>query len=425
MISVAERSHSVGGTNRSRINVLWMIDHVCYDGSLHGGGRLYWNVAPRLDPMRFHIIPCMLRASDVVRDVFANSPLPVRILDKRKFDPTTLLAFRRLIRAENIHVMHLHCYGASTFGRLAGLITAVPSVIHDYDTEVYFPYPWYLKIADRLLASSTPTAIAASPMVKEFLIKRRKVSPDRVRMMFHAIPSEKYKVVSQEKILAIKQNLGVDARKKIVGTVTKLGPQRGNEYLLEAAAAAVKASPELMFLIMYKPTYFHRLPNQTYVPVSGSGIQTRAMDLEGLADKLGIKQNVRFVEIPANVEEWISACDLIVAPFLSDRFSSVNLLEAMALGKAVIATDLGEQRDVIEHDVDGYLVRPGDVAELSKAILQALSVPQSLARVGERARTKSEAYSVTAYVRGLEELYEALAKRTVSEGAHLLEENLA
>lgn len=398
--------------NASRINILWMIDHVCYDGSLHGGGRLYWNVAPRLESTRFRIVPCMLRASDVIRDVFANSPIPIKILDKGKFDATTVWAFRRLIRDENIHVMHLHCYGASTFGRLASLITGVPAIIHDYDTEVYFPYPWYLRIADRLLAPSTPTAIAASPMVKEFLIKQRKVAPDRIRMMFHAVPSEKYTLVPLDRVSSIRRDLGVGARTRIVGTVTKLGPQRGNEYLLEAAAVAVKSSPELLFLIMYKPTYFHRLPNQNYVPVSSADIQNRAMDLEVLAERLGITKNVRFIELPENVDEWISACDLLVAPFLSDRFSSVNVLEAMALGKPVIATDLGEQRQIIEHGVDGYLVPPGDVNELSKGILEALSGGESLEWMGQQARKKSEAYSVDAYVRGLEHLYQELATKT-------------
>lgn len=106
----------------SRINVLWVIDHVCYDGSLHGGGRLYWNVLPRFDPDRFRVVPCLLRANETIREVFKESPVPVRILDKGKYDPTTLMTFLRLIKEEKIHVMHLHCYGASTFGRLAGLL---------------------------------------------------------------------------------------------------------------------------------------------------------------------------------------------------------------------------------------------------------------------------------------------------------------
>ena len=51
-----------------KLNVLWAIDHVCYDGSLHGGGRLYWNVLPHFDPERVRVVPCLLRASDTIRN---------------------------------------------------------------------------------------------------------------------------------------------------------------------------------------------------------------------------------------------------------------------------------------------------------------------------------------------------------------------
>jgi glycosyltransferase involved in cell wall biosynthesis len=400
----------------SRINVLWVIDHVCYDGSLHGGGRLYWNVLPRFDANRFQVIPCMLRGSDEIQEVFTKSLVPVRILDKGKFDPTTLWTFLQLIREGNIHVMHLHCYGASTFGRLASLITGVPAIIHDYDTEIYFHYPWYLRVADRLLAPVTPSAIAASPMVRDFLISKRKIGRERIRMMFHAIPSEKYAPISRERVQAIKGILGVNGRTKIIGVVTKLGPQRGTEYVLRAAAAALQVLPDLLFLIVYKPTYFHRLPNQSYVPVSGADIQGRAMDLEGLAETLGIRKNVRFIEWPENVDEWISTCDLIVAPFLSDRFSSVNLLEAMAMGKPVVATDVGEQREIVDHGIDGYLVPPGDVKEMTESILQVLTRPQKLDQMGQQARKKSEEYSVDAYVRVLERLYEELVTNDAPQG---------
>jgi glycosyltransferase involved in cell wall biosynthesis len=392
----------------SRINVLWMIDHVCYDGNLHGGGRLYWNVVPRFDSNRFRIVPCMLRASDTIREVFANSPVPVKILDKGRFDLTTLWTVVRLIRQENIQVMHLHCYGASTFGRLASLITAVPAIIHDYDTEIYFPYPWYLGVADRFLDSVTHNAIAASPMVKDFLIRKRKIERDRIRTMFHAVPSEKYVSVSPERVHAIKRLLGVNGRTKIVGTVTKLGPQRGNEYVLAAVAAILKVLPDLLFLLVYKPTYYHRLPNRKYVSASGADIQGEAMDLKGLAETLGISKNVRFIESPENIDEWISACDLIVAPFLSDRFSSVNLLEAMAMGKPVIATDIGEQREIIDHGVDGYLIPPGNVKEMTERILQVLIKPEKQDLMGQQARKKSEQYSVDVCVERLARLYEEL-----------------
>jgi glycosyltransferase involved in cell wall biosynthesis len=397
-----------------RINVLWVIDHVCYDGSLHGGGRLYWNVLPRFDDERFRIVPCMLRASEMIRDIFAKSSVPVRILDKGKFNPTTLWTFLRLIKEENIHVMHLHCYGASTFGRLAGLLTSVPCIIHDYDTEVYFPYPWYLGLADRLLAPRTRAAIAASPMVRDFLVRKRKIHDGRIQTMLHAVPLRQYLPVPRSSILKVRERFGAGGTTKIIGTVTKLGPQRGNEYLLQAAGEVLKIFPDALFLLVYKPNYFHRLPNRQYVSIAGAAMETRVTELEALARRLGIEQKVRFIEWPEDINALVAACDLIVAPFLSERFSSVNLLEAMAMGKPIIATDLGEQREIIQHRGNGYLVAPGNVQELTERILQMLTRPEELEAMSREAQARSERYSVDWYVERLQRLYAQLATNGAS-----------
>jgi glycosyltransferase involved in cell wall biosynthesis len=356
----------------------------------------------------------MLRADKVIEEVFRKSLVPVRILDKGKFDPTTVLTFLRLIKEENIHIMHLHCYGASSFGRLAGLITGVPTIIHDYDTEVYFPYPWYLGILDRVLAPMTRGAVAASPMVRDFLIRKRKINSDKIYMMFHAISPEKYVPIPREKIIRVRENLGLDGNTEIVGTVTKLGPQRGNEYLVKTAGEVLKSFPNALFVIVYKRTYFHRLPNQSYVQVSRTDTESELADLETLVKRLGIEQKVCFIEWPENIDELISACDLIVAPFLSERFSSVNLLEAMAMGKPVIATDMGEQREIIENGIDGYLVSPGDVKELADKILNVLTQPDELDRLSRQAKLKAKKYSVHAYVQTLQRLYTELATTQVA-----------
>src|ERR1043165_6059668 len=221
--------HGEPGKAMSRINVLWVIDHVCYDGSLHGGGRLYWNVLQHFEDSRVHVVPCLLRATEEIRRVFRDSPVPVRVLDKGKFDPTTLWTLLRLIREHDIHVLHLHCYGASTFGRLASALTGVPVVVHDYDTEVYFPYPWYHSLADRVLAPRTDRAVASSPMVREFQAHKRKIAEGRILERFHAIPPGRYAPVAADRIAAIRETLHLCPNERLVGTPTKLGPQRGND----------------------------------------------------------------------------------------------------------------------------------------------------------------------------------------------------
>jgi glycosyltransferase involved in cell wall biosynthesis len=392
----------------SRINVLWAIDHVCYDGDLHGGGRLYWNVLPQFSD-RYNIIPCMLRASEEVRRVFKHSPVKPRILDKGKFDLTTLWTFLQLIKREDIHVMHLHCYAASSFGRLASLLTGVPCIIHDYDTAVYFPYPMYLSIADRMLSSVTSRAVAASPMVRDYFIERRKIEPAKVSLALHAIPAEKFDPIAPNRIVELKESWKVDPHTRIVGTVTKLGPQRGNRLFLRAASRVLERSPDTVFVVAYKETVYHRQPDQSVS--ANSERESSIKDLQDQAAELGIADNVRLVEMSDCADELVAALDLFVAPWLSDRFSSVQLLEAMASGTPVVATDIGEQQEIISDGTDGYLVPTGDEAKLSETIIAALAQPEWLRRVGEQARMTAEKYSIDSYARRLEGWYRSLAKR--------------
>jgi glycosyltransferase involved in cell wall biosynthesis len=391
------------------LNVLWVIDHVCYDGSLHGGGRLYWNLLPKLDPRRVRVVPCLLRASDEIRRVFRDSPVPVRILDKGKFDPTTLLTFLRLIREERIDVMHLHCYGASTFGRMASVLTGVPAVVQDYDTEVYFPYPSYLWAADVMLARSTSRAIAASPMVKKFLVEKRKIAPERIDMMFHAVPADRFMPVPAERIRALRRELGVGDSARVVGTLTKLGPQRGNEYLIEVAGEVIRSVPEALFVVVYRPTLYHRLPSKRYVPITDADRDGQVDILRSMARAKGVEASIRFIEWSDALQDFMAACDIVVAPFLSERFSSVSLLEALAMGKPLVATDLGEQREIVRNGFNGYLVRPGDVTGMSDRLVHLLTNGPELERMARQARTDAEQYSAAANARRLETMYLELA----------------
>lgn len=394
----------------SRINVLWVIDHVCYDGSLHGGGRLFWNMLPLLQSDRVNMVACMLRADDEIRALFADSPFPVRILDKGKFDPTTLTTFLKIIKEEKIDVMHLHCYAASTFGRIAGLIAGIPSIIHDYDTEVYFPYPSYLWLADRLLAPSTDGAMAASPMCKTFMMKHRRISADRIRTMFHAIPASKYLPVPDSRVTEAAAQLNILAETPVVGTITKLGPQRGNTLLLRAFGEVVRKLPNATLLLIYQVTYFHRLPSKEYVEIPELDKQKLVSELADLAAELGITENVRFIPSLDNVDALISLFDLIVAPFQTERFSSVRLLEGMAQGKPLIATDIGEQQEIIQDGTNGYLVPMGDSGELADRITGLLSDPEKLQQFSRAARLTAEKYSVEANIEALTQWYEELSE---------------
>jgi glycosyltransferase involved in cell wall biosynthesis len=392
------------------INVLWLIDHVCYDGSLHGGGRLFMNLAPMFDPSEVKIHPYFLRASDEVVKLFETAPMKVVNLNKGKYDLSTLGTITGLCRKHDIDVMHLFCYAASTFGRIAGKITGVPTVVHDFDTQIYFPYPGYLKVADRMLASSTGHALAASPMCRDYMRDVRQIPGERLSIMPHAIPQARFDAAAATSREQARAELGWSQDEKVFVCLTKLGPERGNEYLMRSFARVLDARPDTRLAFVYKPTYYHRTPKEYEGIAWIRDTDHMLNELKKLIAELGIGERVELIEQLDQATTYMAAADAVVAPFLNERFSSVHLLEGFAHGLPAIATDLGEQKELLAHSAAGVLVKPGDEDALAQAMIEMVDNPADRARRSAAAKEIAERHSVRANAAGLARMYRQLAQ---------------
>ncbi len=402
----------------AQLNVLWLIDHVCYDGNLHGGGRLFMNLAPAFDAQDVKIHPFFLRSSEQVREVFEDAPLPVTDLAKGKYDPTTLLTLNRLCRRERIDVMHLFCYASSTFGRIVGSLRGVPTVIHDFDTQIYFPYPLYLKVLDRALASSTGHALAASPMCRDYMRDKRRVPADRISILPHAIPASRFETAARLDRAAARRALGWQESPVVFAAVTKLGPDRGNEYLLRSFARVAAERPEARLVIVHKPTYYHYVPKEYQDIAWIRDPEHMSRKLEELVAELGIGDRVELIESLDQPDLYLAAADVLVVPFLHERFSSVHLLEGLAHGRPAIATNLGEQAELVTDGREGLLVPPGDEAALAAAMVRLANDRPAREAMGRAAAALAKSCSVEESVRRLSEMYRALAERRAAEPAH-------
>jgi glycosyltransferase involved in cell wall biosynthesis len=393
------------------LNVLWLIDHVCYDGNLHGGGRLYMNLMPTFDPSRVRIHPFFLRASPEVQRLFEEARHPVINLDKAKYDATALVSVSRLCKERQIDVMHLFCYAASTFGRIVGVARQIPTVIHDFDTQVYFPYPLYLKVLDRLLAAKTAGAFAASSFCRDYMRDVRKVPGERINILYHAIPDYVLQDAAQADGARARKELGWPIDAFIFGCITKLGPERGNETLLKAFRRVVDEVPHARLALVYKPTLYHRVPKEyEHIPWIRDIHAMRASLEQQVADlKLG--DHVYLVETEGSVLPHYAASDVLVAPFENERFSSVNLVEGLAYGKGFIACDIGEAREIHAQHGVGRMVPPGDADALANAMIDVAKRPQLVQQLSARARDAAGYFTVHATTERFVELYESLARK--------------
>ncbi|HEY6454176.1 MAG TPA: glycosyltransferase [Steroidobacteraceae bacterium] len=393
------------------LNVLWLIDHVCFDGSLHAGGRLYMNVLPRIDPARLRVFPYFLNASSAVVKTFKEVNHPVVNLALSKYDMLAPVKINNLIRRHQIDVQHLFCFGASAFGRLASIWNRVPAVIHEFDTPTYGPYPKAFGIADRLLLGRTAYALGASTHCRDFIHEQRFVPQDKIEVLYHAVPQDRFETARTLSRAQARQELGWAADDFVFLAVTKLGPDRGNETLLTAFATVAKQVKNAKLYLVYRPTLYHKIPVK-YQHISWvSDPKAMRTRIEQQIAELGLTGSVVLVEMeaPERHEPYFAGSDIVVAPFESALFSSVNLIEAMVYGRPLIVTDLGEPADIVNRWGGGVKIPAANAAAMAQAMIDLSRDNTRREALSIQARKAAQEFGVDAVAERLTRLYARVA----------------
>ena len=117
---------------------------------MHGVKRLFAWMIPRFDHERFNVSLVSLRRKDLSDDTLEQFGIDVIYLARHKFDPATFTALLKVLKAKQADVLHLHGYGATTFGRLCAWRMGIPSILHEHAN--HGDTPWFHKVVDRILA---------------------------------------------------------------------------------------------------------------------------------------------------------------------------------------------------------------------------------------------------------------------------------
>jgi len=180
--------------------------------------------------------------------------------------------------------------------------------------------------------------------------------------------------------------------------VGRLAPWKGQTVFVEAAALVIKKRTDVRFSIVGDALFGEYSYRDEVLQ------RIRDLHLEGSVSFLGFRE-----DIPKVLQE----VDIVVhASILPEPYGRV-VAEAMASGKAVIATRMGGPTEMITENKDGMLVHPGDPAELARNILELVENPDLRNRLGEQARhTVRERFSLDREIRQLEDVYEQLCAKT-------------
>jgi glycosyltransferase involved in cell wall biosynthesis len=376
---------------RRPLRILQVCDHLGWEGSrMHGVKRLFAWMIPRFDRTRFRVSLVSLRKRDLSEETLDALGVDIAYLEKGKFDPTTLAALLRVIDDKQIDILHLHGYGATTFGRLAAAWRRLPVVLHEHANLT--STPWFQKLADRALEPFTDVAIAVSESTANFVRDARLVRRSRVKVVYLGAPLEEFgRPRTADEVAAARAELGISPDDVLIGTITRLHDSKGNEYLVEAARLVVDQRPQARFLLF------------------GEGPLRPA--LEAQAAQLQLGDRFRFGGFVKDVARVLWTFDIAAFPSLWEG-TPLTVFETMAAGRPIVATDADGLLDVLTDGRDARIVPKRNARALADAIVYLIDHPEERARLAAAARVTSREYDIATFVRKMEQLYEILHRES-------------
>lgn len=360
--------------------------HVSSDYTLGGASRYLLTL---LSQPAFQDIDVVLACPEggPLAEKAARRGIPLFLFDRgdRSFDPRLILSLARLIRSSRFDIIHSH---ASLSARIAAKLAGNRRIVSTRHTIGMSPPPAGLKLqvtgaAQRLLASRF---IAISGAVRERLLEEG-VPASRIDTIHNGVDVETIEEAAAQSTGRVSD--APDTR--VVGTLGRLSPEKGHENLVRCFPRVLECVPEATLV------------------VAGHGPE-RAR-LEVVARRAGISSKVAFTGYQENAPLCLKAFDVFVMPSLSEGLG-LALLEAMALGRPVVATAAGGIPEIVTSEVNGLLVPPDDTEGLASAIVRLLSDPALAARLGQAGRnTVVERFSAR-----------SMAEKTVAVYRRLLDE---
>jgi glycosyltransferase involved in cell wall biosynthesis len=316
----------------------------------HGGAQeSVYNLLSRMDRERFDVRVVSLSPGAGVRKI-ERLGLPVRVIHEHD-DDVAVEALTAYLRDVDPDIVHNHMFRAEVVGTRAAVALAeagrrrpyVVSTVHS--SRVRSP-------ADReLLRELTPEMnrlIAVSGAIERKIVDEgRAVIP--VSLIYNGVDLERYD--HQEPCCTLREEYGMEPGAEIVGVVARLEPEKGHRTLLQAWPTVLRHCADAYLLLV------------------GEGSERASLEAE--ARRLRLAHRVVFAGRRDDVPAVTAALDVAVLPSYREA-QGLTILEAMALGRPVVASNVGGIPEMVEDGVTGLLVPPHDAPALAAAIVRLL-----------------------------------------------------
>jgi sugar transferase (PEP-CTERM/EpsH1 system associated) len=366
--------------------------HLVY--SLDPGGleNVVVNLVNMLSRNRFKPYICCFEPGGILKHRVEDDVEIIELKKIHRHEFSLCFRLRALFRAKDIHIVHTHNWGTCCDGIIGAKLARIPIVIHqEHGTFVDTVGAKKRRIiGERIVLRYVDQVITPSEDLKKKMVKILKLPDESIKVILNGVDMKKFSP-SLEKRKKKRKELNISDDEMVVGTVGRLEPVKNQKMLLEVIPDIVMRFPNVKVLLV------------------GDGVLKK--ELIDIAETLRIKDKVMFLGVRADVPEILTAIDVFILPSLTEGIS-IAILEAMACGLPVIATDVGGNPEIVIHEHTGMLVPLSKPEALSHALKVLLGDVNIRVKYGDNARKMvEEKLSLQKMVREYEEVYEMLIKK--------------
>ena len=307
-----------------------------------------------------------------------------------------LMALMNLIcflKKNPYHIVHTHNSKAGFLGRLAAKLAGTTVIIHTVHGFAFHDQePLYRQILfrslERLASRWCDKMIFISQPLIDWALRERIVGKEKILRVYSGIELDLFRPVTGERKNRIRKKWKLKRNDAVIGIVSKLWDGKGHAVLINAFKELKKEIKDARLVIVGEGYLYDEL--------------LRMVDMHCLKD------SVLFTGFQMDVSEIISTFDVAVLPSFFEGMGRV-LLEAMAMEKPVVASRVGGIPDLLEHGINGFLVRPGNVEELTEALKKILTDKGLAESMGKQGRKRiKEQFSADVMAQSVEKLYREL-----------------
>jgi len=323
--------------------------------SLNSGGleNVVFNLAANVDRKTFDVSVCCIDEFGILENKFKKLDINLVLLKRKKGGTDWLLCQKlaKLLKEQKVDILHTHNFAPNLYGAIAGRLSYTPKIIATYHNKRFFEDLNIKRlIVFKMLYYMNHVNVFVSEDAKYLAIKTSKISPNRITVIHNGVDINKFSLEKKKKDLL--NELNINDGEFVIGTISRLSKEKNLATLLRLYRNILTRYNKCKLLII------------------GDGPEKE--ELIKKAFDLRIISKTIFTGYREDIPELLNIMDLFIMTSLTEGIS-LTLLEAMSARKAVIATMVGGNKEIITDGHSGILVKIKDIDTIVDKVIDLIN----------------------------------------------------